>query len=162
MARFLVDVQLEILVVVHETPTDLVDCQMEWILREKIIQVDFSCFLEGFSHLLIDQVGVITMGERCFHLNHLTSHLRNRWSGNKIKTARSSPVSGWCGCTNTSPVFLSSLTCFASSCLLSAGSGGPPEIGMIFKNSISSSLSPQSPGSWGRQSLWEGVRSQRT
>ena len=76
VARLLVDVQLEILVVVHETPTDLVDGQMEWILKEEIMEVDF--FLKGFSHLLVDQVGVITMGERCLHLNHLTSHLRNR------------------------------------------------------------------------------------
>ena len=41
VARLLVDVQLEILVVVHETPTDLVDSQMEWILKEKIIEVNF-------------------------------------------------------------------------------------------------------------------------
>ena len=40
MAGLLVDVQLEILVVVHETPTDLVDSQMERILNEK--NVDFS------------------------------------------------------------------------------------------------------------------------
>ena len=38
MAGLLVDVQLEILVVVHETPTDLVDGQMEWILKEKIME----------------------------------------------------------------------------------------------------------------------------
>ena len=41
VARLLVDVQLEILVVVHETPTDLVDGQMEWILKEKIMEEDF-------------------------------------------------------------------------------------------------------------------------
>ena len=40
---------------------------------------------EGVSHLLVDQVGVITMGQRCLHLNHLTSHLSNRLSGHKIK-----------------------------------------------------------------------------
>ena len=32
VARLLVDVQLEILVVVHETPPDLVDGQMERVL----------------------------------------------------------------------------------------------------------------------------------
>ena len=32
VARLLVDVQLEILVVVHETPPDLVDGQMEGVL----------------------------------------------------------------------------------------------------------------------------------
>ena len=44
MAGLLVDVQLEILVVVHETPTDLVDGQMEWILKENV--VDFSKLVE--------------------------------------------------------------------------------------------------------------------
>ena len=88
MAGLLVDVQLEILVVVHETPTDLVDGQMKWILKEKIMEGDFSRFVKGFCHLLVDQVGVITMRERCLHLDHLTSHLSNRWSGNKVKTAR--------------------------------------------------------------------------
>ena len=48
MARLLVDVQLEILVVVHETPTDLVDGQMEWILKEKIIAVNFLWILKEF------------------------------------------------------------------------------------------------------------------
>ena len=42
--------------------------------------------VEGISHLLVDQVGVITMRERCLHLNHLTSHLSNRLSGHKINT----------------------------------------------------------------------------
>ena len=45
MAGLLVDVQLEILVVVHETPTDLVDGQMERVLKEKKI-VDFSKLVE--------------------------------------------------------------------------------------------------------------------
>ena len=30
------------------------------------------------SHLLINQVGVVAMGERGLHLDHLTSHLNNR------------------------------------------------------------------------------------
>ena len=38
VARLLVDVQLEILVVVHETPTDLVDGQMKWILKENMME----------------------------------------------------------------------------------------------------------------------------
>ena len=33
MARLLVDIQLEILVVVHEAPADLVDRQVERVLR---------------------------------------------------------------------------------------------------------------------------------
>ena len=86
MTRLLVDIQLEILVVVHETPTDLVDGQMKWILKEKIMEGDFSRFVKGFCHLLVDQVGVITMRERCLHLDHLTSHLSNRSSGHKINT----------------------------------------------------------------------------
>ena len=48
--------------------------------------------VEGISHLLVDQVGVITMGQRGLHLNHLTSHLSKRSSGHKIKTARESIV----------------------------------------------------------------------
>merc|ERR1719410_357729 len=56
MARLLVDVQLEILVVVHEAPADLVYRQVERVL-------------------LINQVGVVAMGERGLHLDHLTSHL---------------------------------------------------------------------------------------
>ena len=34
-----------------------------------------------FSHLLINQVGVVAMGERGLHLDHLTSHLNNRGDG---------------------------------------------------------------------------------
>merc|ERR550525_1717810 len=56
VARLLVDVQLEILVVVHETPPDLVDGQMEGVL-------------------LIDQMRVVAVGEGGLHLDHLTSHL---------------------------------------------------------------------------------------
>ena len=44
--------------------------------------------VDSFFHLLIDQVRVVAVGEGGLHLDHLTSHLSNRWSENKIKTAR--------------------------------------------------------------------------
>ena len=56
MTRLLVDVHLEVLVVVEEAPPDLVDGEVEGVL-------------------LIQQVGVVLVGQRGLHLNHLPGHL---------------------------------------------------------------------------------------
>ena len=50
--------------------TSNVESFMKHILTTKI-----------FSHLLINQVGVVAMGERGLHFDHLTSHLNNRGDG---------------------------------------------------------------------------------
>ena len=53
----MVVVYLEVLVVVEEAPPDLVDGEVEGVL-------------------LIQQVGVVPVGQRGLHLNHLPGHLR--------------------------------------------------------------------------------------
>ena len=52
MARLLVDVQLEVLVVVHEALLDLVYSEVE-------------------GTLLVQEVGVVTVCQGCLHLDHL-------------------------------------------------------------------------------------------
>ena len=66
MTRLLVDVQLEVLVVVEEAAPDLVDGEVEGVL-------------------LVQQVGVVPVGQRGLHLNHLPGHL---WEHIPVKNLR--------------------------------------------------------------------------
>ena len=73
MAWILVDIQLKVLIVVHEAPPDFVDCKMLGVLEHNLHQIVSKNKTQ--IYLLVQEVRVVPVSQGSFDLNHLATIL---------------------------------------------------------------------------------------